>query len=126
MTRFKGLNTKSAEILSALIIAAISVGMFTSPESGLVVQTLKSLSMLPEWAILGLASSALCIVSCLSNSERLNAAARFFSGAMWGTIVLVFANAQHWLPLFWIAAVMFAFDFYLVTVKGRSWSRSNS
>lgn len=120
------IDTRSAEILSALLAIVVALGMFTSPEAGLVVKTLHSVSMLPEWAIFSSLSAIFCLVASVWKNERMNAAARFVSGCMWGTIVLVFANAQLWLPFFWIALVMFAFDIYLVTIKGQLWSRSKS
>jgi len=122
----KQMDTRSAEILSALLSIVIAIGMFTSPESALIIQTLNQANMLPEWAIVNAVVAAFCLAANFFGGGRFESAARFMSGCLWGTIVLVFANAQQWLPIFWIATVMFAFDIYLVTTKGQLWTKGKS
>lgn len=127
MSLIRLMDTRSAEVLSALLALVIAGGMFTSPDNAIFLQTMKSVRLLPEWALVSAAAAAVSLFALFTSSARINATARFASGCMWGTIVLVFANVQQWLPLFWIALVMFAFDIYLVAVKGQSWTvRSSS
>lgn len=120
------MDTRSAEVLSALLAMVIAIGMFTSPDSALFIKTMNSVRLLPEWAVVNAVAAGMSLFALFTSNERINATARFVSGCTWGTIVLVFANVQQWLPLFWVALVMFAFDIYLAAVKGQSWTRSNS
>lgn len=126
MGLFNEMDTRSAEVLSSLLAIVIAISMFTAPASAIIIQTLNSVRMLPEWAIFNSLAAIFCLIANFLRSEQLNTAARFVSGCTWGTIVLVFANAQQWLPIFWIALIMFAFDIYLVAVKGQTWTRDKS
>ena len=118
------MDTRAAEILSALLAFVLALSTFTAPD-GAPISVLMN-HMLPEWAIANMLCAVSCFVACFVNHAKITTAARFMSGCFWGTVVMVFANAQAWLPVFWMGLVMFAFDIYLVTIKGQSWTKSNS
>lgn len=118
------IDLRPAEILSALLAFVLAISTFTSPDSAPISVLLDH--MLPEWAYANMICAVLCLVASFVNRENFTRAARFMSGCFWGTVVMLFANAQAWLPVFWMGVVLFAFDIYLVAVKGQSWSRSNS
>lgn len=121
------METRSAEILSAVLSIAVAISMFTSSESTHVISLMQQSEVLPEWAIINIFCSIFCLVACLRDDDSLEAASRFLSGCVWGTIILIFAAFRQWLPIFWIAVALFSFDVYLVTIKGqRLWTRSNS
>ena len=119
------METRSAEILSAMIAIAVSLSIFTAPETTLIVQLMNEAKVLPEWAYINICCAIFSIGACFLNSEKIKTASRFISGCTWGTVVMICANYQQWLPVFWIAVAMFGFDIYLVAIKGRLWSRSN-
>lgn len=119
------MSTRSAEALSAIIAIAVSISMFTSPDSTLIVDLMNQAKVLPEWAYISICCALFSLGACFFNSEKIKRASRFISGCLWGTVVMICVNFQQWLPLFWIATAMFGFDIYLVAVKGRAWSRSN-
>jgi hypothetical protein len=125
MSFFEFKETRSAEVMSAVLAIALALSTFTSGASAPVNVALAG--VLPEWAILNIVTALFCLTACFfDRSKRVVKAARFLSGCFWGTVVMVFANTQQWLPVFWMAVVMFAFDIYLVAVKGQTWKRVNS
>lgn len=124
MRFLKIIDTKSAETLAAMLAIALAVSTFTASETAPINVMLNGI--LPEWAILNIVCALFCLFACFFENSRIIKAARFLSGCFWGTLVMVFANSQQWLPVFWMALVMFAFDIYLVAVKGQTWKRDNS
>lgn len=120
----KVFDTRSGEILSALISLVLAIFLLIAPDSTQAVQIMRD--ALPEWAIVNIAAALFCLAACFCTADgRMGRTARFLSGCIWGTFILIFASlGQLLVPLFGIAMVMFAFDVYLVTVKGQAWARS--
>lgn len=117
----KVLDTRSGEVLSALLSIVLGLSMLIAPDTAAVLQIMRD--AMPEWALVNITAAVVCLVACfLAPDNRLVTTARFLSGCLWGTFILIFASEGHWrMPLFGIALVMFAFDIYLVMVKGQSW-----
>ena len=119
----KTMDTRSAEILSAFISIVLALGMFVAPAGSMMMMTMHAAGMLPEWPLVMAFCSGFCLIAQFFNIPKLVWSARFLSGCVWGTIVMVFGNQYLWLPFFWVATVMLSFDFYLVTVKGQIWKK---
>lgn len=115
-------DTRCCEVLSALISSVVAFCLLMAPDSAQVVQIMRA--AMPGWAVVNIAASMFCVFACLfAHDSRVGTSARFLSGCLWGTFILIFASVgQWWLPIFGVAVVMFAFDVFLVTTKGQSWA----
>lgn len=114
-------DTKSGEVVSALVTAAVSAAVLVhGTDTGLL-----SVGMMREWCVLATVTSVAYILSLIFRIELLRSVARFYSGCAWGAIVLVSLWRAELRPLFWCAVALFSFDFYAV-FKGEKWHKSMS
>lgn len=122
------METRSGDLISGALCVAVATSFWTSPQNTVVFKVFEQANAMPEWAIIALVCGFFCMVSSFFKNEKVEAAARMMSGSIWGSIVLLFAADGKFLPLFWMAIVLFTFDIYSVIHKGRaSWiQRSNS
>jgi hypothetical protein len=115
---------KSGDLLSALIALAIPLSFITSSDT-VVFSAMQSYSLWPHWAISAALSGLFCLCAAVSESTRADALARFVSGCVWGTAVLILASHSLWIPVFWTALVLFSFDIISVINKGLIWIPKN-
>jgi hypothetical protein len=117
-------NTRSGEILSALLAVALALSILSAPNSS-TYAALQASALMPEWVIAAVVSGLFCLCAAVSEHIKANALARFMSGCVWGTAVLALASQSLWLPVFWTALVLFLFDIATVITKGLLWTPKN-
>lgn len=117
-------HSKSGDILSALIAFAVALSTLTSPDTSQVMIILNRAGAMPEWAIIAAICSILCLVTTLTDNAKAYSTAKFVSGCVWGSVVLVLGLEGQLFPLFWIATVLFAFDFFTV-IRSYLWSQKD-
>jgi hypothetical protein len=117
-------NARSGDLLSALIALALSLSFVTSSNTVLYT-AMESYSLWPHWAISAALSGLFCLCAAVSENTKAHALARFLSGCVWGTAVLVLGSQSLWLPVFWTALVLLSFDIISVINKGLIWTPKN-
>lgn len=120
------MDTRSGETISALIGIILGATALLNPDSFMHI-LLNKADAFPEWAILSITCSLVCLIAVFVESARVKRLARFLSGCVYGTIVMLSASIDYFGALFWVGALLFAFDIVAVTLIGRmTWIRSRS
>lgn len=114
-------DTKSGEVVSALVTAAVSGSILAHGQAD---AGLLSVSIMREWCVLAAVTSIAYLLAILLRHNALRSVARFWSGCAWGAIVLVCLWQAELRPLLLCAIALFGFDFYAV-FKGEKWQKSN-
>lgn len=114
-------DTKSGEIVSALVTAAVSGSVLVHGQGD---NGLLSVNIMQEWCVLAAATSIAYLMAILFHHDALRSIARFWSGCAWGAIVLICLWQAELRPLLLCALALFGFDFYAV-FKGEKWQKSN-
>jgi xanthine/uracil permease len=115
------MDTTTGEVISGALAASISLSAITTPVNTQVFEALNRANAMPEWAIIAAVCGLFCIFAAFCNNCRIKTLARFLSGCVWGSIVLILGSSGELFPLFWTAVVLFSFDIYSVMLKGRLW-----
>lgn len=115
------MDTRSGEVVSAMVTAAISGAVLYQGSS---VHSFDLTGVTIQWACMALVCSGAYILSMLCQLEVLRSIARFWSGCTWGAVVLAGLSNMHVPSIFWCAVALFGFDFYAV-FKGEKWQRIN-
>lgn len=118
------MDTRSGELISALLSIVISLSLLFTTARTTMLTILEKADALPEWAIMGLAGGLFCLVAVFLKSIKMQMLARFISGCIWGTLILMLGQERSFGPMFLNACVLFAFDIFLVLEKGQLWIRS--
>lgn len=114
-------NNKSGDILSACIAFAVSTTTLVSVEHTQVTRVLLASGAMPEWAIVAILCSILCLFTALTKYDKFQALAKFLSGCVWGSMAMILGAESHLYPLFWIALILFTFDILTVITRSFSW-----
>jgi hypothetical protein len=113
-------DTKSGEVVSALVTAAVSGSVLIHGQEG---AGLLAVGMMNEWCVLAAVTSVAYLLSIVFKTEWLRSMARFYSGCAWGAVLLMSLWHSELRPLVLCAAALFSFDFYAV-FKGEKWHSS--
>lgn len=113
-------DTKSGEVVSALVTAAVSGALLLHGDTN---SGILSVGMMNQWCFLASVTSLAYILSMIFRVELLRSIARFYSGCAWGAVLLMSLWHSELGPLVLCAAALFSFDFYAV-FKGEKWHRN--
>lgn len=112
-------DTKSGEVVSALVTAAVSGSVLVHGQGNLL-----SVDIMQGWCVLASVTSIAYLLAITFRHDALRSIARFWSGCAWGSIVLICLWQAELRPLLLCALALFGFDFYAV-FKGEKWQKSN-
>lgn len=112
------MDTRSGEFISAVIGIILGITALLNPES-FMYMLLARADAFPEWAILSVTCSLVCLIGVFSCSESLRKLSRFLSGCVYGTVILLSASIDYFGALFWVGLLLFAFDIVAVLTDGR-------
>lgn len=115
------LNTRSGEVLSALTIISLALSTVLSGVTTDALEIIYHANAISEWAMMTLFCGFFCLTAVGTENRTITALARFISGCVWGTILLLLSDLQPLLPLFWMSVVFFSFDIFTAVIKGQSW-----
>jgi hypothetical protein len=119
------MDTRSGEMLSALVALALGATALTTQSSFMFVLLTRA-DAFPEWAILSVVCSLISLLCIFLNNERTNALGRFLSGTLWGTVILLSVSVDYYGALFWCGIIFFSFDILAVITKGNLvWNRKS-
>jgi hypothetical protein len=113
------------EIQSALLSLVVSFSLLFHTTQTTLYNILYKSHALPQWAQMGVAGGVFCLVAAFVSNTKIQMGARFISGCIWGTLILILIQADILGPMFWEACVLFGFDVFLVLEKGHVWMRKS-